>query len=715
MLLCHFGGVIVINLSKILNLSNIEWQSSIGLLIVCFLIALVFTGILYFRNRTFSEQAPAVRMLLPLLRFLGIFGILLLLLDPLIKTISNDEIKPILLIAQDASQSIAARFDTTEVRKLIEKVEDSELSGKYDIHTLSFSDNIENGTNYRFSGESTDLSMLMNYIDDQYQGRNLSATLLLSDGIFNQGSHPFYSVGKLSAPIFSMALGDTTQEKDLRLVDVFHNETNLLGDDFEVQLDWQAHYLSGEKSKLQIRRISPSPKKIFEKNLSISSNDNFKSERIEISGEIEGLHHYRAILNTIDGEKNTSNNVKDFYIEIIDSKVEILLLARAPHPDLGMFERIVSNSKNYKLNIIYEKNLSEVTENKYDLIVYHDLPSSNPKLKSHFERVKKMKIPYLFVLGPRSDIALFNEWQQVVDVKRKSKQINLVQGKINDDFQAFELNELEAFPWNSSPPISSIFGDFSLNLGGQSLLNQKIGQVETEYPLIAINDKPVRHGVLTGVNWWKLRMFEYLSNQEQVKIDLLFTKLFQYLSLKEDKRPLVVKSSKKLYNSNESIVLNAILRNDNYEPVNKADLRLSIKNQEGKVYEFLMDREKDTYRLDIGSLPASNYSYSASTEYNKKKYSAAGKFSIQNVQLESNLLQANHRLLKQLSEGTGGETFYADQSDQMIEKLQSEEMGKVLLAENIRLSQLIDKKWILFALAFLLFVEWIIRKYFGSY
>lgn len=696
-------------------MNSIEWQSPLGITLLCIIIAVLLTGILYYRSKSFDRQPAVVKAILPLLRLLTVAGILLLLLDPSIKSSSHDEIKPILLVAQDASRSMALNADTNQIKTLINQINESDLQDKYDIQTIHFSDQIANGSNFSFDGKSTDFSRLMNYINDQYQGRNLSASILVSDGILNQGSHPYYSINKITAPIFSLALGDTSINKDLRLVNIFHNETALLGDDFEVQIDWHAQHLKGEKSKIEVTRISPSPKKVFEKYIKIDQEDVFGTESIQLSGEPEGLHHYNVRLRSVNGEYNLSNNSKDFYIEIIDSKIKVLLLARAPHPDIGMLRRIISNRKNYDLDIVYLKDVAEIIENKYDLVVYHDLPSDNGALKTHFQKVKTLKIPYLIMMGNNTNIPLLNNWQQVMTVSKNNNQSNYVLADINEQFQSFNIEEIQTFPWTSSPPLKSIFGDFKLALGAQALLNQTVGKISTDYPLVAINEKPYRHGVISGIDWWKLRMFEYLNSNEQVKIDLLFTQLFQYLSLKEDKRPLVAKSNKKLFNSNEPIIFNALLRNDNYESVNEADLSIKIRDQDGKTYDFLMDREKSAYRLDIGNLPAADYSYTASTTFNNKKYQIKGKFSVKDIQLEEDLLTADHDLLRQIAQSTEGNVYYSGEYDQLYAQLMNDQLGKTILSQNVKLSQLIDIKWIMFLIALLLFAEWIIRKYYGAY
>ncbi|HKK89642.1 MAG TPA: hypothetical protein VJ917_12395 [Saprospiraceae bacterium] len=696
-------------------MNSIQWNSPLWYVFLFLAIALGITAVLYYRSEKFNDQAVWVRRLLPSLRFVSLLLILLLLLNPLIKTIDNEEVKPTLLIARDASNSMLLNQDSMEVMSSIEALENSQLDEKYELKYLSFGSEIRPGTNKAFGEEGTDLSSVFEYAQSQYRGRNLGAIVLLTDGIFNQGINPIYSADGMETPVFSLAYGDTTTNRDLLIRNTFHNEKVYQGDFFETQIDISANQLRGESTNLRLERISPSPALIQSTEITIDSDNYFKTSSLEILADRPGIHHYVVKLDPLQGEINTQNNRMDFYVEVIDASTKILLLARAPHPDIGALQRVVEENKNYVLELHYLSDRPNPLLKDYDLIIYHDLPVANPFLDRIVDAAQEIRLPSLYISGPQTDLSKFNDLQQVVKVSPRSRQANFVQASLNSDFQKFTTDGFASFDWKNSPPIKSAFAEFKLLPGAQSLLYQRIGDVETDYPLIALNTKPYKQAVLLGSDWWKWRLFEFVRDGGQKKFDRLFTQLFQYLALAEDRRPLQVQTSKRLYSTNENILFKASLLNANYESINTPEVAIDIVDQEGRDYEYLMDRSEKGYELNIGSLPAGDYQFSASSMFSGKKLNAKGSFTIQNIKLEAYDLKARHDLLYQLAELNGASSFSPDQTDSLIAKLQISPAAKPLLYQRSTLSKLIDYRWLLFFIAFFLSLEWGLRKYFGSY
>lgn len=696
-------------------MNSIQWNFPLWYVFLFLVIAMGITAVLYYRSEKFKDQAIWVRRLLPSLRFISLLLILLLLLNPLIKSIENEEVKPTLLIAKDASNSMLLNQDSIKVMTSIEALENSKLDEKYELKYINFGSEIRPGRNKTFGEEGTDLSSVFEYAQSQYRGRNLGAIVLLTDGIFNQGINPVYSADEIETPVFSLAFGDTTTNRDLLIRNVFHNEKVFQGDFFETQIDISANQLRGQSTKLRLERISPNPTLLQSTEITIDSDNYFKTSSLEILAERPGIHHYAIKLDPLEGEINTQNNRMDFYVEVIDASTKILLLARAPHPDIGALQRVVEENKNYALDLTYLGDRPKPLLKDYDLIIYHDLPVSNPFLDRIVDAAQELKLPSLYISGPQTDLFKFNDLQQVVKVSPRSRQANFVQASLNDDFQKFTTDGFASFDWKNSPPIKSSFAEFELLPGAHSLLYQRIGDVKTDYPLIALNAKPYKQAVLLGSDWWKWRLFEFVRDGEQKKFDLLFTQLFQYLALTEDRRPLQVQTSKRLYSTNENILFKGALLNANYESINTPEVEIDLFDQQGRDYEYLMDRSDKGYELNIGSLSPGNYQFSASSMFSGKKLNAQGSFTIQEIKLEAYDLKARHDLLYQLAELNGGTLFSPDQTDSLITRLQKSPAAKPILYQRSSLSKLIDYRWLLFFIVFFLALEWGLRKYFGSY
>ncbi|MGL5891688.1 MAG: hypothetical protein ACRC3B_17480, partial [Bacteroidia bacterium] len=107
----------------------------------CLLAGGVYAGMLYFRDKRLAEFSRRVIGLLAAFRFLAVSILAFLLLSPLLKTVSREVEKPVVVIAQDVSESTLLTADSAwyknEYRKKLQAVTDA-LSEKFEVKTYSF-------------------------------------------------------------------------------------------------------------------------------------------------------------------------------------------------------------------------------------------------------------------------------------------------------------------------------------------------------------------------------------------------------------------------------------------------------------------------------------------------------------------------------------------------------------------------------------------------
>ena len=261
------------------------------------------------------------------------------------------------------------------------------------------------------------------------------------------------------------------------------------------------------------------------------------------------------------------------------------------------------------------------------------------------------------------------------------------------------------------------FGSFTPTAEARSLLTQKIGNVETQYPLLTYGSRQngQRIAILLGSGIWRWRLYDYLINGDHTRIDGLITQSCQYLSVTDDKRQFRVRLGKKVFDETESVRFSAELYNENYELVNDPDIELKIEDSEGKEFEYRFSKTGKSYRLDAGYFPAGHYRYRARLVYNGHEMDASGQFIVRKVNLESLSTRARHDLLYRLSEETGGRTYSPEETEQLIAELMENEELKPVLRDSFKSTLLLDMKWIFFLILALLGAEWFLRKYFGSY
>ena len=697
---------------------DLSFQYPAWFLIFCVLLGLGYAALLYYRDTTFREQAPRLHVWLGIMRWLTITLLSALLLSPLLKSLLTETKKPVVVLAQDQSESAAADLKGEALEQYIQNWQNLKgaLAENYEVHELAFGDQVREGVNFEFTDKVTNLSELLRGVYDLYGGQNLGAVVVASDGIYNEGSNPAYSEAQLAAPIYTVALGDTTPKKDLLVKRVFHNKIAYLGDKFVLQVDVAATNCAGQQTVLNVSKVDGDQVRTLQSiPVTLSGNDFFTTKEIQIEADQPGVAQYLISVAGLPGEASTSNNRKEIFIDVLDARQKILLLANSPHPDVSAIRQTLETNKNYQVFVAQagDPGLDVV---KYDFVVLHNLPSATNDLSGVLNTMNEKRIPRLFIAGMQSGYPALSKAQALVSIQSDGKQSDDVQVKISNQFASFTLNSnvLQELP--KFNPITSAFGTFAATPQAQVLLWKRIGKVDTDQPLLAFGEtNGVKTGIFLGEGLWRWRLFDYLQHQNHDIFNELVGKSVQYLSLKEDKRKFRVNLDKNIFNENEPVIFGAELYNDNYELVNDPDVAMSIRNRDGKEFTYTFNKLGKAYSLNAGILPVGNYTFKATTNSNGQNLVFEGKFSVQPIQLELFETTANHSVLRQLSAKYGGETVYSTQLASIAEKIKANQTVKPVIYQTTKTNPLINLKWIFALLAGLLAAEWFLRRYFGAY
>jgi hypothetical protein len=696
---------------------DFSFQYPAWFLLFCALLGLGYAALLYFRDTTFRGQSPWLRRALAFLRWLVITLLSALLLSPLIKRTLVETKKPVIVLAQDQSESIGAALDDTQRAAYAQNwtaLRDA-LTEQYEVHELAFGDQVREGVDFKFEDKVSNISEALREVYDRYGAQNLGAIVVATDGIYNEGSNPAYAGAQIAAPVFAVALGDTTPKKDLLLKRVFHNNIAYLGDKFTMQIDVAATNCSGSQTVLSIgRREGNEVRNLQNIPLSVTGNDFFVTREVQLEATQPGVAQYVISVAKVAGEASTANNSKEIFVDVLDARQKILLLANSPHPDLSALRQMLDLNKNYAVTLAYAGD--PVDAAKFDFVILHNLPSRTSDVAGVLRVLAEQRIPRLFVAGMQTNFVGLAAAQDLVSAQSDGSKSDDVQAKVVPQFAAFSISPRAAEELPKFNPMQSPFGIFSAKPAAQVILRKRIGKVDTDQPLLVVGEtNGAKTGLFLGEGLWRWRFFDYLQHQNQAVFDEIMGKTVQYLALKEDKRKFRVTLSQTVFNENEPVQFGAELYNDNYELTNDPDVSLSVKNQDGREFTYTFNKSGKAYALNAGILPTGNYTYRASTTFNGQQLTFDGRFSVRPLQLELFETTANHAVLRQLASQYGGQVVYADQLASLAERIKTSQTIKPVAYQTTRTNPLINLKWIFALLAGLLAVEWFLRRYFGAY
>ena len=670
-------------------------MSIISDLPIIYSLACVFVGISYayflYRKENLLK-AKIIKQLLFVIRTLFITFLAVLLLNPVVKSIQKSKHNPIIILAQDVSESIPNSFSLeilTKIRK--------ELTG-FEVHEFSFSDKVNKGFSNNNSGLLTNYSNLFDDMKSRFANRNIAGLVLASDGLYNSGVNPLYD-NRINFPIYPIAQGDTLIVRDLSIAKVLQNEIAFLGNTFPLEITVSAQQFKGESIQVEIWYKG---NKIHSEDRIIYSNDEYQKVKINLLAENVGLQKYTVLVSQLSKEKNSINNRYTSYVDVIDSRYKILLLSEKNHPDLAAYKNAVEKNKNYALEQV---NVIDFNGNfeAYQLVVVFGINENNPLIL----QLAKADIPLLvFDFQQNSNLKLTSSFSF-----KSRGGLQEVKAVKSEFFSKFTLSPELLSLILDAPPLLTPFGKYTLQIGSEVVIAQQVGMQVTSKPIILVNESNGRKSAfITAEGFWKWKLFNYASENNNIAFDELFSKLTQYLVLQVDKSKLRI-DYKKQFTENSNIYFEASLFNDSYELINDEEISLVIQNEMGDEFDYEFSRALKIYNLNVGVMDVGKYTFLAKVK--GSELISNGSFDVKAIQLEQLYTVANHKILLQLANISGGKLFYPNQSDKIITAIKKSKNNLISISTKEKLKDMINIPMILLILLTLISLEWFLRKYNG--
>jgi len=682
--------------------SEISLWWAIPLLILGFSLSAFY----YFWKAHNSVFSLNIRRILFLLRGIGLTLIFWLLLGILYQSVDYRTEKPVLIIALDGSNSMLNYKDSTYVKNEIPiKLDElkSKLSVKFQVKEMTFSEGFNDSLDYSFSGKSSNLSLPFSHIRHLFVNKNVGGIIFISDGNYNEGIHPVFEAEKLSfVPVFGMLVGDTTTKRDAQIVDLVVNQIAFSGNIFPVKVETAATKMEGKLGRL---KLFVNNKLIKEENLIFKSNQSSLISTFQVEAVGKGIQSIRAELVTDEKEYTLSNNTRTVYVEVLESKRKVDIIAGGIHPDIGALQSVLQKDKNTHVKVHLAKNLTSIP--KSDLIIFHN-PSTNVEL---WKQLNNSNTAFLAILSSNSDASGLNLGLSG-QVRGRTDMVN---GAYNSNFSAIRFSAEFEKRIKDFPPLSVPYSK-SINEMGASLFFQKIGSVVTDKPLLTFFERGENKGaVLYGDGIWRWKLSEYSRYQNNLAFEEMWDKILQYLTVKRNTDKLRIFTPSKT-NDRDEIVFRAEFYNDAFQQIVEPNINFEILDKDdNKLAGFVFQPRQVDYILNIGKLKAGIYKWKASTSFGGKKYEKTGDLIISESTMESLNLTSNYALMNELSEQTNGGLFNANDWDKLTTTIENREDITSVKYEELNYNDLIDYKWLFFLIIALFSAEWIIRRWSGSF
>lgn len=688
-------------------MKHLIFESSPAFIFLCALLGLGYAYLLYRAKHPWSKQT---NQLLFALRAVVVALLSFLLIGPIVKLTNTIFENPSLVFVIDNSSSLKEAVDSIKIKNELTSASQQLQKQGYEVVWKDLAGNEID--QLKFNHASSDLAAALRQVVTDFEGKNLAGMVLLTDGIYNSGASPLYTPWRV--PITTVGLGDSTERADLILKNVAYNKIAYQGNQFPVRAEVAVQNISNRDVTVSVFRNST----LLSSQKKNTGNKLFLEIDFLAEAKEKGIQRLDIVVEPVAGESNLKNNRASIFVEVVEGRKKILVIAPAPHPDIKALRAVIEKNPNYEL-IVHMPGISK-TDPKLlqpgatELIIFHQPFDTEMKTTLLFSQLSKSKSSVLLIIGNKTNL------QQLAANGIALNFANPIQKDeataiVNPAFHDFDFSENSNGIFSRYPPVQVPFGKFSYPANAQVLLHQRIGSVATDRPmLLSWEDNSRKMAAFIGEGLWLWRLYEYASTEKTEAFDETFSKLIQYLSTLDDKRKFRFFAIQNEFSDDAPVIFEGQAYNDLFEKIYGNKIELTVTGERGKAMNYSYTLSPGGERYQIGGLKEGAYRFTASTTLSNKRENASGQFLIKAQNIEPQNLTADFGLLRKLARATGGKFYRANELNALATDYEKIEAKSLIHSEEY-FNPLVHAKWFFFLLLVLISAEWFLRKYQGGY
>lgn len=705
------------------NIESIELTTTSNFWIILLCIVLLISYSYYIYRYTLPSISNFNRYFLIILRSFIVILICLLIFEPLLSLSKKEEIQLKNYIFIDNSKSITVKDSSYRSEKIKEFVDRFDDENNFEIR--SFGNSIRSiNPNFRdsliFNEPNTNIANIFSYLDKIND--NINSVVILSDGIITEGSDPTYSAEKSNYPIFTIGIGDTSRIFDTSVKDIIYNQFIYKGKTTQIEAIITNFSLP---EKPAVITIYEDDKLIDSKNIILSDNG-INKVAFDYTPNESGEKKISISVSSPVNEENKINNKKSVFINILESKIKIVVVSGTPSPDLSSIIQSLSANKDFDV-----KSLIQIAPNKYwgnanlnsvdsaDVLFLIDFPSSSTSQQLIAKVINALNNnkPYFI------QVSSSNNLNQLKSIEAK---LPFTIGQMNQDNIQVQPDPVSgAFSstfsgmakqynlWNNLPPVEKNLTVLNAKPESQILLRIKIRNVPVNSPLLiskAVANQRSLALLCSGIWRWKLST----SEKYPEFFPDFFNNIVKWLNNANMKKQFLVRTDKKIYAIGEQVEFTAELYDQTFTPVDSADIKLAVSYKD-KTDEILFTKlQNGLYQAYYELNDLGDFSYNASAEFNGSKIlSNTGKFNVTDFEIEKMDTKMNSVLLNQIAQLSGGKFYPIDNSTELIEEIQKIYDDNKKDKVSYTKTEIWSNEWIMIIIICLFALEWFLRKRFG--
>lgn len=701
-----------------MNLQEFEFLGFYEVLSVILIGVISVSGIslAFYTYSSYQSISNFSKIVLILLRSSIFILLVFLLMNPVFKHTVTTEEKPELVILFDQSSSVSISKGNWNGSLNLPRLTldiNNNLSQEFDLRWVGFDSDtyeIDIADSMSFTGSQTDIGLALSNVVSNYTPNQI---LLITDGVTTRGRDPLFVAQNLDIPINSLAIGDSTRFKDLVVSFVEYSSEMVTETEYTVRVGIRNDGFLGSKSRVTLNRDGleiASQDVIFQYETGIQQVD------FNLSSSSEGLYDYTVSVEPFETEWSTENNVYNFSVNYVDSRLEILYMTYQHHPDVSIVKQILFEYPEISITELtwngtrFLQNLNQLNTTDFDLIVIHGVPNSSNT--SELVRLRTLISEHNTVLfmipGTTTDPVYPSILSTLNSFQADGNSMSWTQSQIQPQSaqSGHPVLDLPTYNWSRSPLVTSLYSGLAVRSGNQSLM------ISPQYESIpAVSTQRIGNYRSTVLSISGFGSF-YLSGNDDDRetISDLIGNIITWSASDVNQDLFQLTSNKSEYSARENIIFNASVRTEDGSPEENAIVDLMIENDNSETRNFsLQNTQNGNFTLSVASLPVGTYEFSGSARRNDFNIgTVTGSFTVGSSQQELVNTIRQDNLLNQLSSLTHGISYDYSEVDALISELKSRS-NKTTVNKTDMLNVFKNPLWFVVVIL-LLTIEWFLRR-----
>ena len=682
-----------------------------------------------------AELPSGRRRLLAALRAGALLLLVLLLLEPLLTQHSSLEQPPEVAVLIDDSQSLLATADSQWVRRqrarAVAELQQTLTASGARVQLFSLGrglEPIDRVDSMTARAPGTNLHAALRQLQARMSGRSHAATVLISDGIATEGADPRYALDPAAPPLVAVLVGDSLPQRDLRLRPLLSNgvATRDVPTPIRAELSATA-YPAGQPVSLSLRRGG----QVLQTQRVTLGADGLAFADFTFTPTEAGLALLTVVAQGLPGESNLRNNAQRLSLRVLDNRLQVLLLAERPHPDVGALRAALQADARVEVTESIRKGtetaeryapIPEQTWAKVNLVICHGLPTDPAVVEQLLVAVRRQQLGLAFVCGPSESPqawARLAEWLPAAPAELRSPLPQLAQPALNEAGRQHATYSFDgAFDrWLAdTPPLSGPDAVWRLAPSAQALVQARVQGLMLDAPLLVVAERQQRRQLLwTGQGLWRQRVDAFVQLGSTAAFDTWWQNQVAWLAAARDLRRFSVSPTQATFEGDDAAQLRARVLDERNAPLNDAEVVATISDATGAQRRIeLAPTGPGSYTAELAGLPEGLYTYTAEGRARGLRIGTdRGQFAVAALAAEYQRLQADAPLMRQLAVRTGGR--FVGRPDIEAAARAVEQLGVLQprLVERQRTVPLAHTAAALALLLGLLSTEWVLRKRWG--